>query len=66
MVSQRNYETSSRTQFRVKPSLRVDYSGFNRFRLEAEVGYDWNTTETIIRDIDMTGLFLRVGYRARF
>ena len=66
MVSQRNYETSSRTQFRVKPSLRVDYSGFNRFRLEAEVGYDWNTTETITRDIDMTGLFLRVGYRARF
>jgi hypothetical protein len=66
MVSQRNYETSSQTQLRIKPSLRFDYVGFNRFRFEAEVGYDWNTTETISRDIDMTGLFLRVGYRVRF
>lgn len=66
MVSQRSYETSSQTQLRIKPSLRVDYVGFNRLRFEAEVGYDWNTTETFTRDIDMTGLFLRVGYRARF
>ena len=66
IVSQRVFDANSYEQFRIRPSVRLDYSGFNRFRIEAEVGYDWFTRETFRGDIDTTGLFLRLGYRARF
>jgi hypothetical protein len=66
MASQRTYDATSQQQIRVRPSLRINYTGFQRFTFEAEVGYDWNSRETTREDIELTGLFLSLGYRARF
>jgi hypothetical protein len=66
MASQRTYDATSQQQIRIRPSLRIDYSGFQRFTFQAELGYDWNSRETTRADIEFTGLFLSLGYRARF
>lgn len=66
MMSQREYDTTGDAHLQIKPSLRVDYRGFKSVRLEAEVGYDWSTRETVANDIDVIGFFFRVGYRANF
>ena len=66
MMSQREYATTGAAHLQIKPSLRMDYRGFKSVRLEAEVGYDWSTRETRANDIDVTGLFFRVGYRVNF
>ncbi len=65
-ATHRIYDGTDLEQQFVRPSLRIDYRRFKRFQLEAEVGYDWSTRETLRDDIDVTGLFFRVGYRARF
>jgi tetratricopeptide (TPR) repeat protein len=66
VASQREFGPDSLEQLRIKPSIRVNYRGFRRFDLEAEVGYDLTTRETTNEDIDTTGVFFRLGYRARF
>ena len=66
LASQRDYKTSSQEQLQIRPSLRIDYTGFKRFRLEAEAGYDWNTRDTLNDELTMEGIFLRIGYRVLF
>ena len=66
LTSRRELKTTNRDQLQFRPSLRVDYNGFRRFRLEAEVGYDWQERETALDDLTTQGLFFRLGYRALF
>ena len=66
VATHRVFDATDFAQLQIKPSIRVDYRGFGNFQLEAEVGYDWSTRETVFDDIETIGLFLQVGYRARF
>ena len=63
LASRRIFERDNLQQIQIRPSLRIDYRGFNKLRLEAEVGYDWSDRETLRDDIEMTGFFVRLGYR---
>ncbi|MCB1685337.1 MAG: tetratricopeptide repeat protein, partial [Pseudomonadales bacterium] len=62
----RTFDTSGDTQWTVKPSLRLDFRYNPRVRFEFEMGYQWTTREMASRDLDITGLFVRAGYRANF
>jgi hypothetical protein len=53
-------------QLRIKPSLRIDYRFAKRLRFEAEAGYEWTSRDTEGDDLDIKGLFFRLGYRALF
>jgi hypothetical protein len=66
IASQRTYKTSDQEQIQLRPSLRFDYRGFKRFRLEFEMGYEWTTRETAARDIDILGYYFNIGYRTLF
>ena len=48
----------------VRPTLRVDYRLGRRLRFELESGYERSSREMADRDLDMTGFFIRAGYRA--
>jgi hypothetical protein len=63
-VDLRNFSQTGDEQTRVRPTLRVDYRMGRRIRLELESGYEWSTRSQASRDIDMTGFFIRAGYRA--
>ena len=63
VVSQRTFGTSDQQQEQIRPSVRVNYRGFDHFRLEFESGYDWTSRETIGQDIELIGLYFHLGYR---
>jgi len=66
VLGRRTYKTSDQNQDQIAPSLRVDYRGFRRFRLEAEAGYEWTSREQEIENLDIQGVFFRLGYRTLF
>lgn len=63
-VDLRSFSGTGDEQTRVRPTLRVDYRMGRRIRFELEGGYEWLTREMATRDLDMTGFFIRAGYRA--
>jgi hypothetical protein len=62
-VDHRNFDSGD-TQWSFRPSLRLDYRPGRRVRFELEGGYQWTTREMADRDLSITGLILRAGYRA--
>ena len=66
VISERTYKATDQDQLRMLPSLRIDYRGINRLRLEMEVGYEWTNQETLADDTDIRGMFFRFGYRTLF
>ena len=63
-VDLRTFSGTSDEQTRVRPTLRLDYRMGRRIRFELEGGYEWLTREMVTRNLDMTGFFVRAGYRA--
>jgi len=61
----RKFKESGDTQWTLKPSLRLDYRHTNRLKFQAEVGYMWTSRGMLNQDLDISGLFIRVGYSAR-
>jgi hypothetical protein len=66
VLGRRTYKTTDQNQDQIAPSLRIDYRGFRRFRLEAEAGYEWTSRKQEIEDLDIQGMFFRLGYRTLF
>ena len=60
----RTFDETGQVQTTLVPTMRVDYRHGRRLRFEVEAGYEWTTRETAIRDFDISGLFIRAGYRA--
>ena len=65
-IDHRAYHQTDQTQVSIVPSIRVDYRRSNRLRFELEAGYQTTSRETVTADIDISGLFVRAGYRASF
>ena len=65
-IDQRSFDTSNQDQFTYIPSLRVDYKPSRRLGFEMEIGYQKTTRQTRFNDINIEGLFFRLGYRAIF
>jgi hypothetical protein len=65
-LDRRNFDRSGDKQWSVRPSMRVDFRQSRRLRLEMEVGYLRTARATVSRDLDISGLFFRAGYRASF
>jgi len=65
-VDHRDFTRNGDEQWTFRPSVRLDYRMSRRFRFELESGYEWSTRDFADRSVDMTGLFLRAGYRAFF
>jgi len=63
-VDLRSFSRTGDEQTTVRPTLRVDYRLGRRLRFELESGYEWSSREMADRDLDMTGFFIRAGYRA--
>jgi len=62
----RKFKESGDTQWTIKPSLRLDYRFTNRLKFQAEVGYMWTSRGMLNQDLDISGMFIRAGYSARF
>lgn len=60
----RNFSRTGDEQTTVRPTLRLDYRMGRRLRFELETGYEWTTRKMATQDLDMTGFFVRAGYRA--
>lgn len=60
----RKFSRTGDKQTTVRPTLRLDYRLSRRIRFELEGGYEWSTRDMADRDLDITGLFFRAGYRA--
>ena len=65
-VDYRNFDSSGDTQWSARPSMRVDFRYSRRIRFELESGYQWTTRDMATRSLDITGFFIRAGYRANF
>ena len=65
-IDQRTFERNGDEQLSIRPTLRIEYRRSSRFRFQIEAGYQKTTREMISRDLDISGLFVRVGYRASF
>lgn len=62
----RTFVRNDDEQWTFRPSVRVDYRLGRRIRFELESGYEWSSRDMASRTLDITGLFLRAGYRASF
>ena len=62
----RELDASGQTQYTLVPSLRLDFRLNRWVRFEFEAGYERSTRDTATRDIDLSGVFFRGGYRAVF
>lgn len=60
----RNFSRTGDEQTTVRPTFRVDYRMARRLRFELESGYEWSSRKMANRNLDMTGFFIRAGYRA--
>ncbi|MGE0623715.1 MAG: hypothetical protein AB7I04_04595 [Pseudomonadales bacterium] len=65
-VDHRNFVRTDDEQWTLRPSLRLDYRFSRIIRFELESGYEWSTRDFADRSVDITGVFLRAGYRAFF
>ena len=65
-VDFRSLERSGDEQWSVKPSLRVDHRYSRGLRFELEAGYEWSRREMATGDLDISGVYVRAGYRAFF
>jgi len=65
-IDYRSMDRNGDTQWSARPSLRLDYRRGRRLQLEFEAGYDWTRREMTTRDLDITGTYIRAGYRALF
>ena len=61
----RDYLFTGQTQTRLLPSLRLEYRRPRLFNLELEVGYEWSRRELSTTDLDVTGYYVRAGYRSQ-
>ena len=64
-VSRLTWKTTSQSQFKVSPIMRVDYS-WNKVHFEAELGGEWTSTKLPDDSEKTTGLFGSIGYRFEF
>ncbi len=65
-VDHRAFVRTDDEQWTLRPSVRLDYRLNRSIRFELESGYEWSTRDFADRSVDITGLFLRAGYRAFF
>jgi hypothetical protein len=65
-VDQRTFDRSGDEQLSIRPTLRLEYSPGRRFKFQFEAGYQRTEREMINRQMELTGLFVRAGYRASF
>ena len=63
-VDHRSFERNNDKQWSLRPSLRLDYRLSRKIRFELEGGYQWTTREMLDRELNITGVFIRAGYRA--
>lgn len=63
-VDLRKFSRTGDEQTTLRPTLRLDYRMSRRIRFELEGGYEWSTRDMADRELDITGLFFRAGYRA--
>lgn len=62
----RVFDDSSRKETRTVPSMRLIWRYARRVRFELESGYDITNRDMETMDVDSSGLFFRLGYRASF
>ncbi|MBV1907231.1 MAG: hypothetical protein KUG75_14240, partial [Pseudomonadales bacterium] len=62
----RDFDESDDKQWTMNPSIRLDYKHGQRFRFQAEAGYTWVTRGMVNQDLDISGVFFRLGYSASF
>ncbi len=62
----RSFGRTDQTQISIIPTLRLDYRRRAKLRFELETGYEWTTRKSPIGELDVSGLFVRAGYRAMF
>jgi len=65
-VDYRSIDRNGDSQWSARPSLRIDYRRGRGLQMELEAGYDWTRREMSTRDLDITGSYVRAGYRAVF
>ena len=65
-VDQRTFERTGDEQISIRPTLRLEYSPGRRFKFQLEAGYQRTEREMVNREMEITGLFVRAGYRASF
>lgn len=63
-IDLRSFSRTGDEQTTLRPTLRLDYRLGRRLRFELESGYEWSSREMADRNLDMTGFFIRAGYRA--
>ena len=62
----REYDTSGEEQWRVLPSLRLDYRFGRHVTFELESGYEWTSRDMGEAQFDSEGYYVRFGYRSNF
>lgn len=62
----REYDTSGEEQWRVLPSLRLDYRFGRHVTFELESGYEWTSRDMGEAQFDSEGYYVRFGYRSSF
>ena len=62
----RSFDRTDQTQISIIPTLRLDYRRRAKLRFELETGYEWTTRKSPIGELDVSGFFVRAGYRAMF
>ncbi len=65
-LDRRSFDRTGDKQWSVRPSMRLDYRPSRRLRFEFETGYLRTTRTMVNRDLDISGFFVRAGYRASF
>lgn len=63
-VDLRKFSRTGDEQTTVRPTLRLDYRMSRRIRFELEGGYEWSSRDMADRQLDISGVFFRAGYRA--
>jgi hypothetical protein len=62
----RVYDEDIASQWAARPSLRLDFRLGRHVRFEFEGGWFWSERDTMFGNLDITGAFVRAGYRASF
>jgi hypothetical protein len=65
-VDQRTFERNGDIQLSIRPTLRIEYRRTSKLQFQFEAGYQKTAREMSTRNMNISGLYLRAGYRASF
>ena len=67
-IDYQDFSSVGQTQWRISPSLRLDYRPTRSMYFEFEGGYDSTRRDAQVssHSMDLTGYYVRLGYRTLF